>query len=71
MNACCEALLLKWRALKSVVEFSCDAATALAAFGAAGAACLASADCAKAESAAVWLALEVALFPVEALFDVL
>lgn len=56
MNACCEALLLKWRALKSVVEFSCDAATALAAFGAAGAACLASADCAKAESAAVWLA---------------
>ena len=31
MNACCEALLLKWRALKSVVEFSCDVATALAA----------------------------------------
>ena len=53
MNACCEALLLKWRALKSVVEFSCDVATALAACGAA---CLASADCAKAESAAVWLA---------------
>lgn len=29
MNACCEALLLKWRALKSVVEFSCGAAAAL------------------------------------------
>ena len=45
MNACCEALLLKWRALKSVVEFSCGAAAALAAFGVAGAACLASVDC--------------------------
>lgn len=43
MKACCEALLLKWRVLKSVVEFSCGAA-ALSAFGVAGAACLVSAD---------------------------
>lgn len=55
MNACCEALLLKWRVLKSVVELSCGAATALAAFGAAGTACLASVDCAEAEVVAAWL----------------